>query len=259
MTAGAARVAAFIAIIVLTACNDGLIYSEWTSINLASARINADPATPVAIKLGFDRNVVAVAPPIGGTAEQSSTATIAGSRPPGTSPTTADGTSATCESASASKGEAVSQFSTFSVNVSTPFVGPGAGNSAEPPDRRHTWIHSRFASGGAALAIACAPHVAAAIMGLAGNPVTADKLTPEAIQRRDAIYQAIDQIDDGTARRLAEMPPTPMDQAMRNVVATVDPDNQRGTNAARAREVLRAWVPELSVSSYAAWETALGV
>jgi hypothetical protein len=96
-------------------------------------------------------------------------------------------------------------------------------------------------------------------MGLAGNPVTADKLTPEAIQRRDAIYQAIDQIDDGTARRLAEMPPTPMDQAMRNVVATVDPDNQRGTNAARAREVLRAWVPELSVSSYAAWETALGV
>jgi hypothetical protein len=165
MNACRKRVATLIAAIILTACNDGLIYSEWTSINLASARINADPATPVAIKLGFDRNVVAVAPPIGGTAEQTSSTTVEGGELPGTTVASAEDTAATtdgCESPAASSGEAVSEFSTFSVNVSTPFVQTTDGT----PDWRHTWIHSRFASGGAALAIACEPDVVAAVMGL---------------------------------------------------------------------------------------------
>jgi hypothetical protein len=162
---------------VLTACADGLIYSEWTSINLASARINADPATPVAIKLGFDRNVVAVAPPIGGTAEE----TIEGSQRPRSSVTATEGTAATadgCESPSASAGEAVSQFSTFSVNVSTPFVRTltetvaetAAESAVETTDWRHTWIHSRFASGGAALEISCYPRVVGAVLGF--TPLT---------------------------------------------------------------------------------------
>lgn len=269
MSARFNQVGALIVTAALTACGDGLIYSERTSINLASARLNDDPATPVSIKLGFDRDVVAVAPRIRGEPTESSAAGTdaadgTSSNPAIDQPSTTRAAAATtgCDEGAPSGatpgGEAVSQFSTFSVNVGTPFV-PVINNVAATDDQRQMWVHSRFASGGAALAIACAPDVAAAIMGLAGNPVTADMVTPEATQRRAAIFQAIAATDDSTARRLAVTPPTPMDQAMQNVVSAVDPDNRRGTNAGRARQVLRAWVPELPVSSYAAWESALGI
>jgi hypothetical protein len=155
MKACSSYVVALVATASLSACGDGLIYSEWTSINLASVRVNNDPATPVAIKLGFDRNVVAVAPRIGGTVTERTMATADGNG--SASPSVTPG------------GEAVSQFSTFSVNVGTPFIVAPATTTAPRAPATNQWqtlIHSRFASGAAALAIADTPEAVAAVMGL---------------------------------------------------------------------------------------------
>ena len=106
------------------------------------------------------------------------------------------------------------------------------------------------------------PLAVAVLMGperLLGNPVTRQALILSASQRRAAILNAIDTIDDSTATRLAVTPPTPIDQAMQNVVTALDSTDQRGTNADTARLVLKAWVPELPTDTYAAWESALGI
>jgi hypothetical protein len=188
MKASSKLVVALIATAAVVACRDGLIYSERTSISLASARINDDPATPVAIKLGFDRTVVAVAPPLGGAVREPADATTDGGNSSSPSVTLTEGAAATTGNSPStsvtSGGEAVSQFSTFSVNVGRPFVG---GTAAET-DQRQMWVHSRFASGGAALAIAEAPEAVAAVMGLpTTQELAAKKLSELADSDRETL------------------------------------------------------------------------
>lgn len=66
MMAPIMRLGSLVTILLVAGCADGLVYGERTSFDLASVRLNDDPSQPVAIKLGFNRNVVLVAPPIGG-------------------------------------------------------------------------------------------------------------------------------------------------------------------------------------------------
>lgn len=238
MIAPITQVAAPVVLLLLAGCADGLSFAEQTSLNLASVRLNEDPAQPVAVKLGFDRDVVLVAPPIGGIIVEP------------------DGQGGQRTTAS---GEAVSQFSTFTISSSAPFLSDGQADSDIEPTADLLGVQTRFASGGAALAIADEPEVVAVFLGLSGNLVTKEMLGPEATQRRNAMYVAIDALDDRKARALALEPPTPMDQSMENVVSRVDPNNQRGVNEVTARQVLQAWVPALPTSSYAEWESALGI
>jgi hypothetical protein len=136
---------ALLAMFLLAGCADGLAYGERTSISVASVRLNDDPAQPVAIKLGFDREVITVAPAIGGTIVDRET----GQR--------------------SASGEAVSQFSTFTVSTKAPFLPDGQPDQApEQPDL--LGVQSRFASGGAALEIADDPKVVAAVLGF--TPLT---------------------------------------------------------------------------------------
>ena len=147
--------------------------------------LNADPATPVSIKLGFDRDVVAVAPPIGGTVTAPATTTTASGQNSSSSDTSQKGT-APCTIPRASGGEEsvsshVQRQRSATVRWGSGYRyrwcsrGTGAAASATnaaaaTTDQRHTWVHSRFASGGAALAIACAPAAVAAVMGF--TPLT---------------------------------------------------------------------------------------
>ena len=134
MTKAGAPATLAAAILALGGCADGLVYGERTSFNLASIRLNDDPAQPVSVELGFDRDVVLVAPPIGGVVVDD------GERTP--------------------SGEAVSQFSTFTVKSTTPFLEPPTSTT------ELLGVQTRFASGEAALAIASEPEVVAAVLGL---------------------------------------------------------------------------------------------
>jgi hypothetical protein len=116
----------------LGACGDALIYGERTSVDVASVRLNDDAAQPLSINLGFNRQVVTVAPPLCGTVVENGK--------------------------SVASGEAISQFSTFRVKAVPAFVG-----EAQPTLLA---IQSRFASGQAARDIAKTPEVVAAVLGL---------------------------------------------------------------------------------------------
>lgn len=129
---------ALVAVLLVAGCADGLVYGERTAFNLASVRLNDDPSQPVSIKVGFDRDVVLVAPPIGGKVVEK------------------DGDDGQHTTA---RGEAVSQFSTFTIKSTAPFLNPTA-----PADLLQ--VQTRFASGHAARAIAGEPAVVAAVMGL---------------------------------------------------------------------------------------------
>jgi NADPH-dependent 2,4-dienoyl-CoA reductase/sulfur reductase-like enzyme len=142
MTAPIMRLAALLALLLVAACADGLVYGERTSFNLASVRVNDDPAEPVVVKLGFDRDVVLVAPPIGGE--------VVAYDDQGRKKVTPGG-------------EAVSQFSTFTLKSAAPFLRPG-----ETADLLA--VQTRFATGHAALAIASEPEVVAAFLGLRVPP-----------------------------------------------------------------------------------------
>lgn len=158
------RLGTLVAMLVVAGCADGLVYGERTSFNLASVRLNDDPSEPVAIKLGFDRDVVLVAPPIGGKVvaydDQGRERVTAG-------------------------GEAVSQFSTFTLKSTAPFVR----RSDDEPDALLA-VQSRFATGAAALAIAGKPEVVAALLGLrvpSANQQVADALAQLDPVRRDRL------------------------------------------------------------------------
>ena len=132
----------------IVGCADGLVYGERTSFSVASLRLNDDPAQPVAVKLGFNRDVVLVAPPIGGSVVEKDVST--------------DGK---VEKDVYIGGEAVSQFSTFTVKSTTPFV-PDPRKSSDEGQDQLLGVQSRFASGEAAIAIAESPEVVAAFMGI---------------------------------------------------------------------------------------------
>ena len=132
------------AVVPLGSCADGLVYGERTSISVASVRLNDDPAEPVAVKLGFDRDVVLVAPPL--------TGNVVGQDDQGRQTTT-------------SGGEAVSQFSTFTV-YATPAFLPAGSTGAGARTAELLGVQARFASGEAALAIAGSPEAVAAVMGV---------------------------------------------------------------------------------------------
>jgi hypothetical protein len=159
---------ALFAMLLLAGCADGLAYGERTSISVASVRLNDDPAQPVAVKLGFDRDVVSVAPPIGGFVDEDGQRTASG--------------------------EAVSQFSTFTVSTKAPFLPDGqTDQAAEQPDL--LGVQSRFASGGAALEISDEPDVVAAVMGL-GLRVPSEE---------EQVKQALAELDPDEQQRLCEL------------------------------------------------------
>jgi hypothetical protein len=155
---------ALLATLLLAGCADGLAYGERTSISVASVRLNDDPAQPVAIKLGFDRDVVSVAPPIGGFVDEGGQRTASG--------------------------EAVSQFSTFTVTTKAPFLPDRQTNqAAEQPDL--LGVQSRFASGGAALQISDDPQVVAAVLGF--TPLT--RLTSDDIPLLEKLSECVNAMD----------------------------------------------------------------
>jgi hypothetical protein len=232
MMAPIMRSGAVLAIFLISGCADGLVYGERTSFNLASVRLNDDPAEPVVIKLGFDRDVVLVAPPIGGEVVEK---------------VVEDGQ--TYDRITAG-GEAVSQFSTFTMKSTAPFLNP-----TEAADLLA--VQTRFASGEAALAIAGEPEVVAPFLGLGvGSEITREDLGAAATARRDAMYDAIASIDGSSARSLAAMPPAPMDPTF---LAERDPRDQRSTDDATARRVLNGWVSFMPSGDFAEWEAALGI
>jgi hypothetical protein len=182
MIAPVTRGATLVAMLVVTSCADGLVYGERTSFNLASVRLNDDPSEPVAIKLGFDRDVVLVAPPVGGEV-------VAYDGQGGRSVT--------------ARGEAVSQFSTFTLKSAAPFVRrPG-----DEPDALLA-VQTRFATGAAAMAIASKPEVVAALMGLPVPPAAeqvAGALADLDIAQRDRLcVLAGKDLDDLTEPELEE-------------------------------------------------------
>jgi hypothetical protein len=229
MMASITRLASLLAMLPVVGCADGLVYGERTSFNLASVRVNDDPAEPVVVKLGFDRNVVLVAPPIEGEVVED------------------DGQGGKRTTAS---GEAVSQFSTFTMKGAAPFLEPSE-------DADLLAVQARFASGHAALAIASEPAVVAPFLGLVvGREITGSDVGPEATRRRDAIYDAIASLDDASARRLVERPPLPIGETF---LSEADPDDRRGTDGAVAREVLTRWVFFVPAEDFAEWEAALDI
>lgn len=167
------RLGALLALpVLLSGCGgDALVYGERTSVDVASIRLGDDVAQPVRINLGFDRQVAMIAPALGGTtADQDSDV-----------PNRVVG-----------EGEAVSQFSTFTVGAEAAFVG-GDQNS------NLLRVQSRFASGAAALAIADKPEVVAALMGFTPTTFGPDATTealraifevnPETVDKAQAFLQ----------------------------------------------------------------------
>jgi hypothetical protein len=227
----ACRSALLLALPGLGGCQETLIFFEQTAFKLGIS-VNEEPPVPLEVTVGLKRRVVAISPP-----KKPLQTNAAGGR--------------------RADGEAVSLLSRFDV-----IYRPDETGAASPgnPFGGKLTIISAFASGGAAVTIAADPVATALVVdpvGLLGNELTRAKLAQE--QRRDAMFRAIDTIAGDRARSLAMSPPTPIDPAMANVVAAVDPNGQRGVDDAAARRVLKAWVPELPVSDYAAWEAALGV
>jgi hypothetical protein len=226
----ACRSALLLALPWLGGCQETLIFFEQTAFKLGIS-VNEEPPLPLEVTVGLKRRVVAISPP-----KKPLQTNAAGGR--------------------RADGEAVSLLSRFDVIYSPDETG--AASPGNPFGGKLTII-SAFASGGAAVTIAGDPVAMALVVdpGLLGNEVTRAMLAQE--QRRDAMFRAIDTIAGDRARSLAMSPPTPIDPAMANVVAAVDPNGQRGVDDAAARRVLKAWVPELPVTDYATWEAALDV
>ena len=225
--------ALILALPLLGGCQETLVFFEQTAFKLGIS-VNEEPPVPLEVTVGLKRRVVAISPP-----KKPLQTNEAGGR--------------------RADGEAVSLLSRFDV-IYTP-DDTGTASPGNPFGGKLTII-SAFASGGAAVKIAGDPVATALVVdpeGLLGNPITRANLEQEASQRRGAIFRAIDTIAGDRARTLAMSPPTPLDPAMANVVAAIDPNGQRGVNDVIARRVLKAWVPELPVSDYATWESALGI
>jgi len=182
MMAPVTRWGPLVAMMVVTGCADGLVYGERTSFNLASVRLNDDPSEPVAIKLGFDRDVVLVAPPVGG--EVVTYDDLGGRR-------------------ITARGEAVSQFSTFTLKSAAPFVR----RPDDEPDALLA-VQTRFATGAAATAIASEPDVVAALLGLAvpsAEEQVADAVSQLEPDQQDSLCAlAAKDFDDLTAPELEE-------------------------------------------------------
>jgi len=139
---------AILCTLVASGCSDALIYGERTSVSVAAIRLNDDPAQPIRLKVGFGRDVVSVAPPLGGAvaAQEAGTGVAAPS----------GATDAAVGNAQA--GEAVSQVSTFNLKVTAPFFASAS------EDQQILRVHSRFASGEAALKVAGSAGAVAAIV-----------------------------------------------------------------------------------------------
>jgi hypothetical protein len=217
----------------LAGCQETLVFFEQTAFKLGIS-VNEEPPVPLEVTVGLKRRVVAISPP-----RQPLQTDEAGNRRP--------------------DGEAVSLLSRFDVDYD-----PDQTDSASPgnPFAGKLRIISAFASGEAAVEIATDPVAMALVVEperVLGNPITRETIAPGALERQAAMQRAIDALDAGTVRRLATTPPTPIDQAMQDVASALDPTNQRGTNEVVARLVLKAWVPELPVSDYSTWESALGI
>ncbi len=121
----------------LAACSDALVFGDRTSIEVASVRLNDDVAEPIRVNIGFDRQLVTNAPALGGTVER----------------TDADGRTKT-----AASGEAINLFSSFFAEVGPEMIGG--------EERNLLKVHTRFASGAAAVEIAGEPPVVARVLGL---------------------------------------------------------------------------------------------
>lgn len=227
------RIWLIMALPALAGCQETLVFFEQTAFKLGIS-VNEEPPVPLEVTVGLKRRVVAISPP-----RQPLQTDEAGNRRP--------------------DGEAVSLLSRFDVDYD-----PDQTDTASPgnPFAGKLQIISAFASGEAAVEIATDPVAMALVVEperVLGNPITGETVAELALERQRAMFEAIDAIDGNTARRLAMIPPTDLDRAMQDVVAAVDPGNQRGTSEVAARRVLKALVPELRVSNYAAWESALGV
>jgi hypothetical protein len=215
-----------LALLLLAGCQKTLVFFEQTAFKLGIS-VNEEPPVPLEVTVGLKRRVVAISPPKKPLEEGSPVS------------------------------EAVSLLSRFDVIYlpDEPTGTPSPGN----PFGGTLRIISAFASGEAAVTIAGDPVATAAVVEperlLLGSLITREVLGP-ATQRRQAMYDAIEALDDDPATRLASAPPRPIDQAL---IATRDPDNQRGTNAERARQVLSAWVGPMPLDDYDAWEAALGI
>lgn len=120
----------------LAACSDALVFGDRTSIEVASVRLNDDVAEPIRVNIGFDRQLVTNAPALGGTVERIE-----------------DGRTKTTAS-----GEAINLFSSFLAEVGPEMIGG--------EERNLLKVHTRFASGAAAVEIAGEPPVVARVLGL---------------------------------------------------------------------------------------------
>lgn len=121
------------------ACSDALVFADRSSIEVASVRLNDDVAEPIRVNIGFDRQLVTNAPALGGTIEA---------------------TNEHGDKVKAANGEAINLFSTFRAKVEPEIVG------GEPTSTNQLKVHTRFASGAAATAIAGKPEVVAHFLGL---------------------------------------------------------------------------------------------
>jgi hypothetical protein len=153
-----------LAALLVVGCVDGLVYGERTSFDLASVRVNDDPSEPVSVKLGFDRSVALAAPAIGGKVEEEMV--VDGRTYRRITP----------------EGEAVSQFSSFTMKSTAPFV-----RSLEDEPDALLGVQSRFATGQAAIEIAGKPEVVAAFLGL-GVP-SAEEQVADALSALDPAQQ----------------------------------------------------------------------
>ena len=50
-------------LLIVSGCNQSLIYAEGTNVSLATIKVNDDVAEPLNINFGLDRSVAAIAPP----------------------------------------------------------------------------------------------------------------------------------------------------------------------------------------------------
>jgi hypothetical protein len=236
-----------LALLLLVGCQKTLVFFEQTAFKLGIS-VNEEPPVPLEVTVGLKRRVVAISPPKkpleGGSPVSEAVSLLSRfdviylpDEPTGTA--TSGTTTAGTTSAAAA-----------------PTATPSPGN----PFGGTLRIISAFASGEAAVTIAGDAVATAAVVEpellLLGNRITPDVLGPEATRRREAMYDAIEALDDDRARGLASAPPRAIDQAL---LSELDGDNRRSTNAARARQVLHAWVGFMPLDDYGAWEAALGI
>jgi hypothetical protein len=165
-----------LAALLVAGCVDGLVYGERTSFDLASVRVNDDPSEPVSVKLGFDRSVALAAPAIGGRVEEE--VVVDGRTYRRITP----------------EGEAVSQFSSFTMKSTAPFV-----RSLDDEPDALLEVQSRFATGQAAIEIAGKPEVVGAFLGLGVPPA------------EEQVADALSELDPAQRDRLCQLAATPFD------------------------------------------------